>query len=137
MLLPLRKPLPLGESKMGLTHVPVQLRSLGSKDTFEANFLVDTGALDSMVPASELKKIGIEPVGKRTYELASGELLDYEYGLAEISFLDEITSTDIVFGPDGSEPILGVIALQSAGFIVDPVDEKLRRRRARPLKRIA
>ena len=122
---------------MGLTHVPVELRSFGSKDTFKANFLVDTGALDSMVPASELRKIGIEPVGKRTYELASGELLDYEYGHAQILFLDAATSTDIVFGPDDSEPILGVIAIQSAGFIVDPVDERLRRRRARPLKQLA
>ena len=124
---------------MGLTRVPVQLRSFGSKETetFKANFLVDTGALDSMVPASELRKIGIEPVGKRTYELASGELLDYEYGHAEMSFLDEIIVTHIVFGPDNTEPILGRIALHTAGFIVDPVNEKLTRLRARPLKRVA
>ena len=103
---------------MGLTHVPVELRSFDSKNTFKANFLVDTGALDSMVPASELRKLGLKPVGKRTYELANGELLDYEYGHAEVSFLDEIIVTHIVFGPENIEPILGVIALQSAGFIV-------------------
>src|SRR5687768_4528085 len=136
MLLTVRKPPPLEENKMGLTHVPVELRSFGSKNTFKANFLVDTGALDSMVPASELRKIGIQPVGKRTYELASGELLDYEYGHAEVSFLDEIIATHIVFGPDYSEPVLGKIALLSADFIVDPANERLRRRRARPPKRV-
>jgi len=52
MLLPVRK-LP-GESKMGLTHVAVKLRNGDSNDAFSASFLVDTGATDSMVPASEL-----------------------------------------------------------------------------------
>ena len=72
MIIPVRKP--LGESKMGLTHVAVELRKLASekepsRNCFTARFLVDTGALDSMVSASELRRIGIEPVGKRVYEL--------------------------------------------------------------------
>ena len=119
---------------MGLTHVAVRLRSLGSKNTFRADFLVDTGALDSMVPASELRRIGLEPVGKRLYELASGEVQEYEYGLAEVSFMDEITSTDVVFGPDNTEPILGVITLESAGFVVDPRNQTLKKPSTRPLK---
>jgi clan AA aspartic protease len=132
MLLPLRKP--LGESKMGLTHVAVELRSLRSKDTYTARFLVDTGALDSMAPASALIKIGIEPVGKTVYELANGQLEEYEYGLAEISFMGHTTAGEVILGPENTEPLLGVITLQAAGFIVDPRRETLRKLRARPLK---
>jgi clan AA aspartic protease len=128
---------PQGELKMGLTHVVVKIGNLGSDDFYDANFLVDTGAVESMAPASELKRVGIKPVGKRTYELASGELRDYEYGLAQLRFMDEITSTDIIFGPENAEPILGVIALEGAGFIVDPKSQTLRKLRARPLKRAA
>ena len=47
---------------MGLTHVAVKLRSFVSSGTYEAQFLVDSGATDSLVPASELSKIGIKPV---------------------------------------------------------------------------
>lgn len=120
---------------MGLTHVAVKLRSAGSGDTFfSANFLVDTGAMDSMAPAAELRQIGIKPIGKRTYELANGQLEDYEYGLVEMVLMDEPIATQIIFGPDGTEPILGVIALESAGFIVDPKNQSLRRLRAIPLK---
>jgi clan AA aspartic protease len=128
---------PQGELKMGLTHVVVKIGSLRSDDFYDANFLVDTGAVESMAPASELKRVGIKPVGKRTYELASGELRDYEYGLAQLRFMDEITSTDIIFGPENAEPILGVLALEGAGFIVDPKSQTLRKLRARPLKRAA
>ena len=122
---------------MGLTHVVVKIGNLGSDDLYDAHFLVDTGAVESMAPASELRRVGIKPVGKRTYELASGELRDYEYGLAQLRFMDEITSTDIIFGPEHAEPILGVLALEGAGFIVDPKNQTLRKLRVRPLKRAA
>jgi len=128
---------PQGELKMGLTHVEVRIGNLGSNNLYDAEFLVDTGAVESMAPASELKRVGIKPVGKRTYELASGELREYEYGLAELRFMDEITSTDIIFGPEKTEPILGVLALEGAGFIVDPKSQTLRKLKARPLKRAA
>ena len=122
---------------MGLTHVSVKLARVGSTDTYNADFLVDRGSMDSMAPASELRKIGIEPVGKRLYEFANGEIQEYEHGLAQVSFMNETTWTDIIFGPENSQPILGVITLEIAGFIVDPKNEKLRRRRVRPLKRVA
>lgn len=122
---------------MGLTHVAVQIGRLGSGKLYDAEFLVDTGAHDAMAPASELRRVGIEPVGKRSYELASGELHEFEYGLAELRFMGQITSTDIIFGPEGSAPILGVIPLESAGFVVDPKNQTLRKLRARLLKRVA
>ena len=119
---------------MGLTHVAVELRSLGSKNTYIADFLVDTGAMETMAPASALREIGIEPVGKRAYELANGQLEEFEYGLAEISLMGHLTAGEILFGPDNAEPLLGVIALQAAGFLVDPRNERFRKLRSRPLK---
>ena len=122
---------------MGLTHVAVKSGRIGSKETYNADFLVDTGATDTMAPASDLKKIGIQPLGKDVYELANGEFVEYEYGNAELRFMNEIVPIRIVFGPDGSEPILGVIALEAAGFIVDPKNQMLRKLKARSLKRVA
>jgi clan AA aspartic protease len=128
---------PLGECKMGLTHVAVKLLNSTSQDIYTANFLVDTGAMDTMAPGSALKKIGIQPVGKDLYELANGQLVEFEHGNAEMTFMGEVIATRILFGPDDSEPILGVVALESAGFIVDPKNQMLRKLRARPLKRVA
>ena len=122
---------------MGLTHVAVRLFNSASSDTYEADFLVDTGAMDTMAPSAELKRIGLQPLGSDIYELANGEFVEFEYGSAEIRFMNEVVPTRILFGPDRSEPILGVIALESAGFIVDPKNQRLRKLRARPLKRVA
>lgn len=120
---------------MGLIHLSVKLRSLSSSNgAYEADFLVNTGATDSLVPASELKAIGVEPVGKQTYELANGEAVEYEFGLVEIVFMDEVTAGRVIFDPDNSDPILGVTALESVGIVVDPANRTLRKLPAIPLK---
>lgn len=126
---------------MGLTRVAVELSRMNSQEEngqyiYDADFLVDTGAMDSMAPASELRKVGIQPVGKRIYELASGELQEYEHGIAQVAFMGEVTWTDIIFGPDDAEPILGVITLENANFLVDPKNQTLTKLLARPLKQM-
>jgi clan AA aspartic protease len=98
-----------------------------SSDGYTADFLVDTGAIDSMAPASELSRIGIRPVGHRRYELADGRVQEYAFGLARIEFMGEITAGRAIFGPEGVEPILGATALESAGMVVDPGTQTLKR----------
>jgi clan AA aspartic protease len=120
---------------MGLTHVTVTLRAAQKeKRRYEADFLVDTGATDSMAPASALKKAGLVSVGKTVYELADGSIREFPFGLAVIEFMGEITAGRVIFGPDDSEPILGVTALESVGILVDPARQILKRMPAIPLK---
>jgi hypothetical protein len=57
-----------------------------------------------------------------------------EYRL--ISLTGEETVTPIIFGPEGSEPILGVLALEGLGISVDPKTRSLKREHARSLKRL-
>lgn len=120
---------------MGITYVTVSLKRFGSTDgRYEAVFLVDTGATDTMAPRSALVGAGIEPVGKTTYELANGSLHEYSFGLAQIEFMGEVTAGRVIFGPDGIEPILGVTALESVGITIDPATRSLKRLPAIPLK---
>ena len=120
---------------MGLVYVPVSVKARErSRRTYTARFLVDTGATDSMAPASALTKAGIRPLGVRRYELADGTCVEYPFGLAQIEFLGEITAGRIIFGPDQIEPILGVTQLESAGIAVDPVNHTLKRLPAISLK---
>lgn len=121
---------------MGLIQVTVAVKVPGAETGgYEALFLVDTGATDSMAPGPELAKVGIRPIGKTSYELASGEVVEYPFGLAQIEFMGEVTAGRVIFGPEGTEPILGVTALESVGITVDPTNQTLRRLPAIPLKR--
>jgi predicted aspartyl protease len=114
------------------------MRSLsGRGKAYEAECLVDTGAVDCLAPAERLRAAGIRPEGKAVYEPANGEPVEYEYGFARIQFVGSETVAQVVFGPADAEPILGVVALENAGITVDPVTKTLKRLPAKPLKRLS
>jgi clan AA aspartic protease len=114
--------------KVGFIHVPVSVKPPGgSRNSYDALFLIDTGAIDSMAPSSELRRAGIQPAGRKTYELADGSRQEYAFGVAQIEFMGEITGGRVIFGPEGVEPFLGVTALEAAGVTIDPNTQTLRK----------
>ena len=120
---------------MGAAQVTVCLRAgPKARRKYEALFLVDTEATDCMAPARELRKIGVVPRGRRTYELANGRTVEYEVGFVEVEFLGDTVPGRVIFGPDDCEPILGVTALELSGITVDPVTQTLKRLPALLLK---
>ena len=120
---------------MGLTKVTTKLTNLAdSGKSFEALFLVDTGATDSMAPSDDLERLGIKPKGKLAHELADGTVREYPFGVAQIEFMGETTAGRVIFAAPGTEPILGVTALESVGITVDPNSKTLKRLPAIPLK---
>ena len=120
---------------MGVTRVTTRISNL-AQDTepWEADFLVDTGAIDCMAPRDRLVEAGVRPEGKAVYELANGQPVEYEYGFARVAFLGAETVAQVIFGPPETEPILGVVALENTGVSVDPITRTLRRMHAKPLK---
>lgn len=120
---------------MGIMYVTVQVSDLARQGTpYEADFLVDTRSIDSLAPGAQLLAAGIVPERKKVYELANGESAEYEIGFARISFMGEETVGTVIFGPPATEPILGVLALESVGIVIDPRTQTLRRLHASPLK---
>lgn len=120
---------------MGLVYAITEVTNIrGDAGSFSMPFLVDTGATDTVIPSCELEKIGVSRAGKRTYELADGTVVSYDIGYALVQVNGEKVAANVVFGANGSEPLLGVTVLESAGLIVDPVSQILRKIAAIPLK---
>jgi len=123
---------------MGLTYTDGTIGTIHQRGTpVEARFLVDTGAIDCLLSSSLLLKAGVEPEGTAVYELADGMSKEMAFGWARIYFMDTVVIVRVVFGPEGVEPILGVIALEAAGVTVDPVANTLKRLATRSLKSAA
>ena len=120
---------------MGITSVDVTVRNPADRTrSWKGRFLVDTGAIDSLVPRSRLQAIGIEPEGKRVYELADGTEVRMDIAGARLEFLGELTAGLIIFGDADAEPLLGVTALESVGVEVDPQNQRLKKLPAVRLK---
>ena len=113
---------------MGATYVDVTIRNPADPErTWTGKFLVDTGAFDSLVPRVHLDAIGLTPRGSREYVLADGKSVAMDITIAELEFEGEVVGGTIVYGDAGAEPLLGVTALESGGFEVDPRNEQLKR----------
>ena len=123
---------------MGVTQVTVLIRNPAEPHrTWEGLFLVDTGATDSLVPRPALEAIGLEPKGQRVYGLADGSEIRMDITTGDVEFMGEIVGATIVMGEAGSEPLLGVTALESVGIEVNPRDQTLKRLPTIRLKRQA
>jgi clan AA aspartic protease len=118
-----------------MTHVTVTVRNPAQPErSWDGLFLVDTGAIDSLVPGRFLRELGFAPRARRTYELADGSEVRLDITTGELEFMGEIVGSTLIFGADDAEPILGVTALESVGIEVDPRSQKLKRLPATRLK---
>ncbi|MCY3561911.1 MAG: clan AA aspartic protease [bacterium] len=115
---------------MGETHVNVTIRNPAELHRcWEGSFLVDTGATDTQVPRRHLEAIGLSPLDSREYLLADGRVELCDRTVARIEFEGTFSGSTVIFGEDESIPLLGLTALESTGFDVDPVDGKLKQTR--------
>jgi predicted aspartyl protease len=94
------------------------------------DLLVDTGATISFVPAEVLASLGIAPRGpEREFETAAGAVIRRRLGVASLAVDGQETITPVVFGEPGDATVLGAVALESLGLIVDPMARRLIPRR--------
>lgn len=122
---------------MGAIHINATIRNPADRTkSWQGRFLVDTDALDSVVPKRHLESIGIEPEEQRRYELADGSEVEMGVAGARLEFMDTFTLGILVFGNADIEPILGVTALESVGIEIDPRNQRLKRLPAVRLKGI-
>ena len=125
------------EILMGVTQVTVTIRNPAAPErAWEGLFLVDTGAIDCLVPRQHLEAIGLKPKGQRVYELADGSEIKMDITTGDIEFMGEVVGGTIIFGEADAEPILGLTALESVGIEIDPQNQRLKRMPATRLKRM-
>ncbi|MGH7899587.1 MAG: clan AA aspartic protease [Candidatus Binatia bacterium] len=120
---------------MAHTSVTVTFRNPRAPELqWEGLCLVDTGATDCMIPAEAVHALGLEPRGEVTVVLADEREARLPFAGAEMEFMGEVTFGRVLFGPPNRQPLLGVVALESVGIVVDPNTQQLRRLPALLLK---
>ena len=120
---------------MGLIRTTAAIRNPAEPDrVWEGTFLVDTGAIDCLVPRQHLEAIGLKPEGQRRYSLADGSEVAMDVTVGRVEFMDIFVGATILFGKANSEPLLGATALESLGIEVDPLNQTLTRHAAISLR---
>ena len=111
---------------MGLTHITATVTNPSDPKRHRTlRFLVDSGAVYTVIPASQLKALGIAPTGERTFFLANGQPVKRRTGEARIKLDSESATCVVLFGERGDSTLLGVTTLENLGLIFDPIRQKL------------
>lgn len=119
-------PMPVRETDLGHIYAEITVRALaGSTKSWSGRALADTGATDTFLPTSVLRKVGIRPSARRCYELADGTEQELPIGFGVIEVLGRGAGGTVVFAGEEEEPLLGVTVLESTGFWIDPQRERL------------
>jgi len=111
---------------MGLTFITTKvLNPQKPKKSFSRKFLVDSGAVYSVVDKAVLKKLGIKPTMTREFILANGQTIEKKVGEATFGINNERATSPVVFGDEGIF-LLGAVTLETFGYVLDPINRKLR-----------
>ncbi len=112
---------------MGLTVLEIEVGNPANpKKTVKVEFLIDSGAVYSVVPSTILKKLGIKPLTKETFRLADGSKIVRKKGIALFKYKDRIGGADVIFGEKGDYQLLGALTLAALGLSLDPLKRELK-----------
>ena len=112
---------------MGLTVLELEVGNDSNPEVTEIlDFLVDSGAIYSVVPSPVLQKLGIRPLGEQVFRLADGTKILRKKGGAFFKFGDKFGVADVILGEEGDSTLLGALALEALGLALDPIRRELR-----------
>ena len=112
---------------MGLTGLRLRVGNPANpKITEEIKFLVDSGAIYSVVPSRVLRKFGIKPLATEEFRLADGSLITRKKGIALLKYQNKIGGADVIFGEEGDSVLLGAFTLEALGLALDPLRRELK-----------
>lgn len=116
------------KSAMGATTVSLKVKNpTEPKCEVEEEFLVDSGAVFTVLPENLVKKLKLKPVYEKKFVLADGKVIKRKIGSALIEFQGKEIPSPVVLGKEKDSRLLGALTLESFGLALDPFARKLYR----------
>lgn len=112
---------------MGLTVLEIEVGNPGNPEVTErVEFLIDSGAIYSVVPTSILERLRIKPLIEQEFRLADGSRIVRKKGGALFKYGERIGVADVVFGETDDSVLLGAFTLEALGLSLDPLRRELK-----------
>jgi predicted aspartyl protease len=112
---------------MGLVHLTLRIANPARPRTMRAvEFLIDSGAVYSVVPSETLRKLGVKAHSKQVFTLADGSHITRKKGDLLFKLNGSQGAAPVIFGERGDSTLLGAVTLEALGVILDPIKRELR-----------
>ena len=112
---------------MGITTVAVIVKkNREGRRSRVVEFLVDSGAVYSVVSARILREHGCKPYRSKDFFLADGSKVTRRIGDAYFEYKDVGGPAPVIFGEVRDRNLLGVTTLEALELVLDPFRQELR-----------
>jgi len=112
---------------MGLAVLEIEVGNPATPEaTKTVEFLIDSGAVYSVVPTPILESLGIKPLADEAFRRADGSKIVRKKGGAFFKHGDRVGVADVIFGEEGDSTLLGAFTLEALGLTLDPLRRELR-----------
>ncbi|MGC8895389.1 MAG: clan AA aspartic protease [Candidatus Bathyarchaeia archaeon] len=91
----------------------------------ELEFVVDTGAIYTVIPKSVAERLKLKEMGRRKFKIANGDVVEYPISEAYIIINGEGITSVVAIADEKTPTLLGVTTLELLGLKVDPITGKL------------
>lgn len=110
---------------MGTFYVKIEVGDPAGKQWEAVEALVDTGATYTWLPRPLLERLGLVPAFRFPFVLADGRRIEREMAETRVRLDGKTRTTLVVFGDEGTQPLLGAYTMEGFGLAPDPVNRRL------------
>jgi predicted aspartyl protease len=115
---------------MGISYIEGTVRGPAGAEA-SVRFLIDSGAVYSLLPEAVWRPIGLTPTREMDFSLADGTTVRRPVSECHLSLPQGAGHTPVVLGQPGDpEALLGVVTLEILGLVFDPFRRTLHPMRA-------
>jgi clan AA aspartic protease len=110
---------------MGIFRVPIEVGDPEGRLWERVEALVDAGASYTLLPRPVLERLGVSGAFRHPFVRADGRRLEYDMAETRVRIDGQTRTTLVIFGEEGSEPLLGAYTLEGFGLAPDPEGRRL------------
>ena len=111
---------------VGMTYIDGKVSRLdGRSRPIDVRFVVDSGAVYSVLPEEMWKRLGLR--GRRTgyFRLADGTEITRPVAECTFEIADISSTSPVVLGGPHDAPLLGMVTLETLGLMLNPLTREL------------
>ncbi|TMB44367.1 MAG: aspartyl protease [Deltaproteobacteria bacterium] len=111
---------------MGMTYLSAKLtRPDGRGPGVRLRFVVDSGALYSVLPERAWKRLGLRPTRSAEFTLADGTVIERRVSRCTFAIAGVAETSPAVLGEAKDVAILGVVTLETLGLMLNPLTREV------------
>jgi predicted aspartyl protease len=111
---------------MGLTNIRAKLtRPSGRGRVLSVRFMIDSGALYSVLPEGTWRALQLRPERTAEFVLADGTAITRGVSECRFEIGGQAATSPVVLGKGDDDALLGAVTLETLGLMLNPLNREL------------